>query len=169
MSYRVGEKVVYPNQGVGIVEQIGLSPLNGRAEKYYLIRILASGLKVTVPLPNADAVGLRRTIKTQEVTSVIRRLENGRLDIPRDWKTRFKQNCEKMRTGSLHDVADVIKSLLHMNQAKPLSFREKKMLDRARHLLISELAIAKRSSEDIIEASVREALGKQKLDLPDVN
>lgn len=169
MSYRVGEKVVYPNQGVGIVEQIGLSPLNGRAEKYYLIRILASGLKVTVPLPNADAVGLRRTIKTQEVTSVIRRLENGRLDIPRDWKTRFKQNCEKMRTGSLHDVADVIKSLLHMNQAKPLSFREKKMLDRARHLLISELAIAKRSSEDIIEAAVREALGKQKLDLPDVN
>ena len=169
MSFRVGEKVVYPNQGVGVVEQIGLSPMNGRAEKYYLIRILASGLKVTVPVPNADTVGLRRTIKTTDVSIVLRRLENGTMKIPRDWKTRFKQNCEKMRTGSLHDVADVIKSLLRMNQTKPLSFREKKMLDRARHLLVSELAVAKKSTEDTMESVVRKALSKNSLSLPEIN
>ena len=168
MSFKVGEKVVYPNQGVGVVEQIGLSPLNGKAEKYYLIRILASGLKVTVPVPNADSVGLRRTIKTTDVSSVLRRLENGKQKISRDWKTRFKLNCEKMRTGSLIDVADVIKILLKMNQDKPLSFREKKMLDRARHLLVSELAIVKNSSEETMEAAVRKSLGKQKLNLPEV-
>ena len=168
MSFKVGEKVVYPNQGVGVVEQIGLSPLNGKAEKYYLIRILASGLKVTVPVPNADTVGLRRTIRTTDVSSVLKRLENGKQKISRDWKTRFKLNCEKMRTGSLIDVADVIKILLKMNQDKPLSFREKKMLDRARHLLVSELAIVKNSSEETMEAAVRKSLGKQKLSLPEV-
>ena len=169
MAYKVGEKVVYPNQGVGVVEQIGLSPMNGKAEKYYLIRILASGLKVTVPVPNAETVGLRRTIKTTDVGSVLKRLENGKQVISRDWKTRFKQNCEKMRTGSLHDVADVIKILLRMNQDKPLSFREKKMLDRARHLLISELAVVKKSDELAMEMAVKKALGKQKLNLPELS
>ncbi len=169
MSFKVGEKVVYPNQGVGVVEQIGLSPLNGRAEKYYLIRILESGLKVTIPVPNADSVGLRRTIKTTEASQVLRRLENGKLKISKDWKTRFKQNCEKMRTGSLHDVADVIKVLLRMNQAKPLSFREKKMLDRARRLLVTELAVAKKATEDSMETAIQKALAKNKLSLPEIN
>ncbi len=168
MPFKVGEKVVYPNQGVGVVEQIGLSPMNGKAEKYYLIRILASGLKVTVPVPNADTVGLRRTIKTTDVGAVLKRLENGKQKISRDWKTRFKQNCEKMRTGSLHDVADVIKILLRMNQDKPLSFREKKMLDRARHLLVSELAVVKKADEIVMESQVKKALGKQKLNQPEL-
>ncbi len=168
MPYRVGEKVVYPNHGVGVIEHIGLSPLNGRAEKYYLIRILTNDLKVTIPCPNADNVGLRRTIKSADVANVLKRLQNGKIEAPRDWKTRFKLNCEKMRTGSLHDVADVMKSLLLMNQAKPLSFREKKMLDRARQLLISELALVKKVQEETILEIVRKALAKNKLTLPEI-
>src|SRR3972149_3006043 len=115
MSFKVGEKVVYPNHGVGIVEQITHNHLNGRADHFYLIRILSNNLRVTVPCLNADSVGLRRTIRPSEVSGVLKCLENGCDDCIRDWKSRFKQNSEKMRTGSLYEVATVFKSLVALS------------------------------------------------------
>ena len=167
MSFKVGEKVVYPNHGVGIIEQITHNNINGRSEQFYLVRIVANGLRVTVPCGNAEAVGLRRVIKPAEVPKVIGRLQNGQIDSYRDWKFRFKQNSEKMRNGSLYDVAEVLKSLLAVSQAKALSFREKKMLERARHLLVSELATARNVREMTVEESLQKALGKSKLRLPE--
>ena len=165
MDFRVGDKVVYPNHGVGIVENITHNHFNGRAEHFYSVRILSNGLRVTVPCLNADCVGLRRIIRPAEVPRVLHALKNGKNDSARDWKSRFKQNSEKMRTGSLYEVAAVLKSLVVLSQDKILSFREKKMLDRARQLLVAELAVARNVSETTVEQALEKALGK-KLKLP---
>jgi CarD family transcriptional regulator len=166
MDYKIGEKVVYPNHGVGIVEQINYGVLNGKTEKYYMIRILSSGLKVMVPHINADAVGLRAVIRSVETTKVLGFIENGKLNSHPDWKHRFKENSERMRTGSLLEVAVVLKSLVALSRTKPLSFREKKMLDRAKFLLISEMATARNASQENVETLLVKSLAKAKLEFP---
>jgi CarD family transcriptional regulator len=166
MDYKIGEKVVYPNHGVGIVEQINYGVLNGKTEKYYMIRILSSGLKVMVPHINADAVGLRPVIRSVETTKVLGFIETGKLNSHPDWKHRFKENSERMRTGSLLEVAVVLKSLVALSRTKPLSFREKKMLDRAKFLLISEMATARNASQENVETLLVKSLAKAKLEFP---
>ena len=110
MEFKVGERVVYPNHGVGVIEQISYGATSGRTEKYYLLRIQSSGLRVMVPQSNATSVGLRPLIRNQEASKVLVYLEKGTFNNHRDWKDRFKENSEKMRTGSLLEVATVLKS-----------------------------------------------------------
>lgn len=166
MSYKIGDKVVYPNHGVGVIEQISYGTLDGRTEKYYLLKIASSGLKVMVPHTNAETVGLRPVIRSLEANEVINFLEKGKYNSHNDWKHRFKENSERMRTGSLLEVAAVLKSLVALSGTKPLSFREKKMLERAKFLLVSELATVRRTSEDLMETNVVKALAKAKLQMP---
>jgi CarD family transcriptional regulator len=103
MDYKIGDKVVYPNHGVGLVEQISYGVLNGRTERYFMIRIVSSGLRVMVPQSNSEAVGLRAVIRSNDATKVLGFLEKGKLNSHHDWKHRFKENSERMRTGSLLD------------------------------------------------------------------
>ncbi|HLP99973.1 MAG TPA: CarD family transcriptional regulator [Candidatus Limnocylindria bacterium] len=166
MDYKIGEKVVYPNHGVGIIEQINFGVLNGRTEKYYMLRILSSGLKVMVPQSNAPAVGLRPVIRPVETGKVLGFLEKGKFNSHHDWKHRFKENSERMRTGSLIEVAAVLKSLVSLSRSKPLSFREKKMLERAKFLLVSELATARNTSSENMEGALVKSLAKAKLQMP---
>ncbi|MGH9448359.1 MAG: CarD family transcriptional regulator, partial [Terriglobia bacterium] len=97
MEFRVGDKVVYPNQGVGIVEQISSRNLTGRPETFYLLKISGKGLRVIVPMTNVASVGLRRVAKGREVGSVLEYLSTVNIGLQQDWKGRFKQNLEKMR------------------------------------------------------------------------
>lgn len=166
MEYKIGEKVVYPNHGVGIIEQISYGVLNGRTEKYFMLRIASSGLRVMVPQSNAEAVGLRPVIRSIEAGKVLNFLEKGKYNSHHDWKHRFKENSERMRTGALIEVAVVLKSLVALSRTKPLSFREKKMLDRAKFLLVSELATARNTSEASIEGALVKSLAKAKLQMP---
>jgi CarD family transcriptional regulator, regulator of rRNA transcription len=168
MDYKIGEKVVYPNHGVGIIEQINFGVLNGRTEKYYMLRILSSGLKVMVPQSNAPAVGLRPVIRPVETGKVLGFLEKGKFNSHHDWKHRFKENSERMRTGSLIEVAAVLKSLVALSRSKPLSFREKKMLERAKFLLVSELATARNTSSENMEGALVKSLAKAKLQMPEI-
>src|ERR1700681_599431 len=135
MGFQVGEKVVYPNQGVGIIEQISTRNLTGQPQMFYLLKLNASSLRVMVPMSNVGSVGLRRVAKHSEIGTILEFLQKGRSKCPQDWKGRFKENSEKMRSGSIQQVAEVFKTLLVLSQVKPLSFREKKMLDRAWQLL----------------------------------
>ena len=167
-SFHIGDKVVYPNQGVGVIEQIGSRTLGSALEKFYLLRIDGSSLRVMVPFHSVGAVGLRRVIRNGEVQKVLTYLTEFKCDNHTDWKCRFRENSDKMRTGSLMDVAAVLKSLLHLHQSKPLSYREKKMLDRARYLLVSELALARNGSEAEVETLITRALGKSRLKFPEV-
>ena len=166
MDYKIGDKVVYPNHGVGIIEQINFGVLNGRTEKYYMLKIYSSGLKVMVPATNAISVGLRPVIRNGETLKVLTFLEKGKPNSHHDWKHRFKENSERMRTGALIEVAAVLKSLVSLSRTKPLSFREKKMLERAKFLLVSELATARNTSAETMEDALVKSLAKARLQMP---
>ena len=139
MTFQVGDKVIYPNHGLGVVERIEDKTILGTTCGFYHLRILANETTVLVPLPNADGVGLRRAISDEEVERLFGLLSDGKIDDHQNWKGRFKDNSDKMRSGSIYDVADVLKSLTFLARSKSLSFREKRMLDRARFLIISEV------------------------------
>ncbi|HKW68157.1 MAG TPA: CarD family transcriptional regulator [Terriglobales bacterium] len=166
-AFHIGDKVVYPNHGVGIIEQISSRTIGATVEKFYLLKIKSSSLKVMVPFSNVNTVGLRRVVRNGEIQKILDFLNDGECNNNADWKYRFKENSERMRTGSLLDVAAVLKSLLVLNQTKPLSFREKKMLERARYLLISELSLAKNQDEEQVEQLLNKALSKSKLRFPE--
>jgi CarD family transcriptional regulator len=166
-DFRIGDRVVYPNHGVGIVEQIGSRTIGQQVEKYYILNIKASNLKVTIPFHSVSSVGLRRVVKNGEIQKILDYLSDGEGNSQADWKDRFKENSDRMRTGSLLEVATVLKSLLVLKQSKPLSFREKKMLERARYLLVSELALARNCEEPLVEALLSKALSKNNLRFPE--
>ncbi len=167
MDFKLGDKVVYPNHGVGIIEQISFNGAGIRPEKQYVLRIAATNLRVTVPQSNVTSVGLRPVIRSGEASKVLSFLEIGKFNSHHDWKYRFKENSERMRTGSLLEVAVVLKSLLSLSRTKPLSFREKKMLERAKHLLVTELATARNASHESIETTLNKALAKARLTFPE--
>lgn len=168
-NFHIGDKVVYPNHGVGIIEQISSRTMGATVEQFYLLKIQSSSLKVMVPFHNVGMVGLRRVVRNGEIQKIVDFLTDAECDSNTDWKYRFKENSERMRTGSLLEVAAVLKGLLVLNQAKSLSFREKKMLERARYLLVSEMAMAKNCDESQIEELLSKALAKSKLRLPEVS
>jgi CarD family transcriptional regulator len=168
-GFHIGDKVVYPNHGVGVIEQISSRTIGASVEKFYLLKIKASSLKVMVPFHNVNSVGLRRVVRNGEIQKIIDFLTDGECLNNADWKYRFKENSERMRTGSLLEVAGVLKGLLMLNQSKPLSFREKKMLERARYLLVSELAMAKNCEERVIEELLSKALSKHRLRFPEAS
>ena len=168
ISLKIGDRVVYPNHGVGIVEQI-ISRSNGDfVEKFYMLKIAASSLRVSIPSHSVGNVGLRPVVKNGQINKILEFLATGKCNTHPDWKERYKENCDKMRTGTLIEVAEVMKALLILNQDKPLSFREKKMLERAKYLLVSELALAKNVTEGDSEELISKHLLKNKLRFPDL-
>jgi CarD family transcriptional regulator len=169
LSFLVGDKVVYPNHGVGIIEQISSRTIGASIQKCYWLKIKASSLRVMVPFDSVNLVGLRKVVRNGEIQKIVDFLSDGKCESNADWKDRFKENSDKMRTGSLMEVAGVLKSLLVLGQAKPLSFREKKMLERARYLLVSELAMAKSCEEVEVEELLGRALSKCKLRFPEAS
>lgn len=168
-NFHIGDKVVYPNHGVGVIEQISSRTIGQTVEKFYLLKIKASSLKVMVPFHSVGAVGLRRVVRNGEIQKIVDFLEDGECDNNADWKYRFKENSDRMRTGSLLEVAAVLKGLLLLNQSKPLSFRERKMLERARYLLVSELAMARNCEEVHVEELLTKALAKSGLRFPEAS
>ena len=168
MTFEIGDKVVYPNQGVGTIENISSRSFGTQFEKFYLLRLVYSSMTVMVPFSNVDTIGLRKVTRNAEITRVLAFLSSGSCRFHSDWKSRFKENSEKMLSGSLLSVAEVLKGLLLLQIEKPLSFREKKMLDRARHMLVTELTMARRMPESEAVAVLQKALGKANLVLPPV-
>lgn len=168
MTFMIGDKVVYPNQGVATIENISTRSFGASFEKFYLLRLIYNSMTVMVPFSNAGNIGLRKVTSNNDVIRVLTFLSSGRCASSNDWKCRFKENADKMQNGGLLQVAEVLKSLLVLQADKPLSFREKKMLDRARHLLVSEVSIARRVKECEAECLLEKSLSKAGLGLPAV-
>jgi CarD family transcriptional regulator len=160
VEFQVGEKVIYPNHGIGVVESIQTRPVGGGQVSLYELRILANDSRVWVPQDNADGVGLRPVIRPSDVRKIFNLLGDGKVEQLSNWKGRFKENSDKMRTGSLYEVAVVLKGLTYLSRKKALSFREKRMLERAKFLLVSEIAEAESKSRGAIEEKVDKALEK---------
>src|SRR5687767_13013607 len=158
VTFEVGDKVIYPNHGLGIVERIEDKTILGTTCGFYHLRIVANETTVLVPVSNVDGVGLRRAISDDEVERLFGLLGDGKIDNHQNWKGRFKDNSDKMRSGSIYDVADVLKSLTFLAKSKSLSFREKRMLDRAKFLIISEVSEVMRTTAAAIEERVNAQL-----------
>ena len=160
LGFKIGEKLVYPNHGVTVVEQIGGSPIMGADDTYYHLRMLGNNSRLMVPTQNTDRVGLRRLYQQKEIKSLFSLLEQRVPKAHTDWKGRYRENLEKMKTGRLEDVAEVLKNLNEVSKKKSLSFREKKMYDRAKYLLVSEVAIVKGIPEAEAEKLIAKSLEK---------
>ncbi len=167
MTFQVGEKVVYPNHGVATIENISSRAFAGHYERFYLLRLTYNSLTVLVPFSHVEDLGLRKVTRNGEIARVISFLSEGVCTRHTDWKDRFRENSEKMKDGSLLAVAEVMKSLLILQSRKPLSFREKKMLDRARHMLIMEFSTSRGLDETEAMDMLEKALNKANLHLPE--
>ena len=138
MAFEIGDKVIYPNHGLGVVERIETKTIMGTTCGFYQLR-MANETTVFVPVDNVDGVGLRRAISDAEVERLFNLLGDGKIESHQNWKGRFKDNSDRMRTGSIYDVVEVLKGLTFLSKSKSLSFREKRMLDRAKFLVVSEI------------------------------
>src|SRR3954469_9632565 len=160
VTFQVGDKVIYPNHGLGIVERVEEKTILGTTCGFFHLRIVANDTTVLVPVANVDNVGLRKAITDEEVERLFGLLSDGKIDNHQNWKGRFKDNSDKMRTGSIYDMADVLKNLTFLSKSKSLSFREKRMLDRAKALIISEISEVIREKALAVEERVDQALEK---------
>ena len=158
MGFKVGQKVVYPNHGIGTIEQIEQKQIGASLLPFYTLRLAATNSVVLVPVSNADEVGLRSPISTGECEMLVKHLSDDFTGAASDWKDRFKEFTEKMRSGDIFEVAQVLKNLTFLSHSKSLSFREQRMLERARYLVISELAAVCRQPECNVTQRVEQAL-----------
>jgi len=151
---------VYPNHGVGVIEQVANRSIGDVESRFYCLRIISTDSTVMVPVDNTTAVGLRKVLSRRQMTQVMKVLKEQEVTTYDDWKGRFQANSEKMRSGDIRAVAEVLKSLTALNEVKPLSYRERRMLDRARFLLISELAEAAGKESEEMETKIDTALSE---------
>jgi len=154
-AFSVGDKAVYPVHGVAEVLALEQRDIGGSQIPVYILRIIDTGMKIMVPTINAGSVGLRDLISSKQVKEVISILKSR--DIPRDtqtWNRRYREYMEKIKTGSVFEIAEVMRDLCVLRTTKELSFGERKMLDTARGLLTKELALAKGVGEDKIAAEI---------------
>jgi CarD family transcriptional regulator len=162
VGFKVGEKIVYPNHGVSVVEKIGegfaTEPVAPRS--FYHLRLLSNNSRVMVPVGNTGLIGLRRLTQRKDITGLMKTLGDGRFSATGDWKGRYKQNLDKMKSGELHAIADVLKTLNYISSRKTLSFREKKMYERAKYLIVSEIAVINNLDEKEVERQVDKALAR---------
>jgi CarD family transcriptional regulator len=150
--YKVGDKVVYPHHGAGTVVKKEQRDVLGQKREYLTIQILHNDMTVNVPCENAEKVGLRKVIDEEMVEVVLKALTGGGTQMPKNWNRRFKHNRDKMKTGDILELAEVVRNLSLRDQEKGLSTGEKQMFVKAKKILASELMYAKGMDED--EASV---------------
>ena len=146
--YKVGDKVVYPHHGAGTVVKKETREVLGEKREYLTIKILHNDMTVNVPADNADRVGLRKVIDEQMVSKVLKALTGSGTTMPKNWNRRFKHNRDKMKTGDIFELAEVVKNLSLRDHEKGLSTGEKQMFVKAKKILASELMYAKEMDED---------------------
>ena len=159
MRFKVGDKVVYPSQGVSVVEEISSEVLAGSEMECYHLRLVGSDSKVMVPVDNSERVGLRPLSEKKQVKKVMRRLKAATGENAEDWKDRYRANLDRIKTGDLEEIVDVLLCLAEVAGRKTLSFRERKMYDHARQLLVNEVAEVESREVDKVEQQVEDALG----------
>jgi CarD family transcriptional regulator len=153
--FRIGDKAVYPAHGVAEILGIESREISGAKQQFYILKILDSGMKIMVPVNNVDAVGLRGLISSTEADEVYQILRSKEIAVDgQTWNRRHREYMEKIKTGSVFEVAEVLRDLSLLRTDKDLSFGERKVLDTARTLLVKELALAKRRKERDIEKEI---------------
>ena len=151
-TFRVGDLAVYPAHGVAQIVGIETREISGNKQTFYILRILENGMRIMVPMKNAGAVGLRAIVGKEEIKEVYDILRSKEVSVDgQTWNRRYREYMEKIKTGSVFEIAEVLRDLQRLKGDKELSFGERKMLDTARTLLIKEIAVATKSKEGKIE------------------
>lgn len=157
LPFKVGDMAVYPAHGVGEVKSIESREISGSRQLFYVLQILDNGMKIMVPTTNVNAVGLREIISEEEVKAVYDILKERDVVIDNQtWNRRYREYMDKIKTGSVYEIAEVYRDLSLLKSEKELSFGERKMLDTAKNLLIKELAFAEDRDEEDIEDELDE-------------
>ena len=150
--FKVGDLAVYPAHGVGVIERVESREVSGSSQDFYVMRILENDMIIMIPIKNVNSVGLREIIGRKEVPKLYSILRKRDVMIENQtWNRRYREYMEKIKTGSVYEVAEVYRDLLMLKSEKDLSFGERKMLDTARALLVKEISLAKKVAEAQIE------------------
>lgn len=153
--FKMGQLAVYPAHGVGIIESVEERQIGGANQKFYILRVMENDMIIMIPVDNAESVGLRPVIAAKDVRDVYAILRERDVVIENQtWNRRYRDYMKKIKTGSVFEVAEVLRDLFLLRLDKDLSFGERKMLDTARSLLVKEISIAKKSSEETVTAEV---------------
>ena len=148
--FKVGDKIVYPMHGAGVIDSIEEKEILGEKQSYYILK-MPGEVKVMVPISKASDIGVRSVIDKAEAGKVLEVLEANETEMSNNWNKRYKENMEKMKSGSIYEVADVVRNLSYKQKEKGLSTGEKKMLNNAKQILVSELVLAEHASENEVE------------------
>ncbi len=156
--FNVGDRIVYPMHGAGVIVGIEQRNVSGTPEDYYIIKLTSGEMRVMIPVCNKDRVGLREIISKDEVNKVLEVLRNKDMEMSANWNRRYRANLEKIKSGSIYDVAEVVSGLSLRDREKGLSTGERKMLENAKHILYSELALVKDLDEEQVQLLVEGCL-----------
>ena len=155
--YKIGDKVVYPMHGAGIIESIEEKEVLGEKRQYYILRLPVGDMKVMIPITNCNEVGLREVIDGDGVRRVMGILQQQSSMMSANWNRRYRANLEKIKSGDVFEVAEVVRNLINRDREKGLSSGERKMLENARQILISELVLATEMAEDKAQSLIDSA------------
>ncbi len=147
--FKIGDKAVYPAHGVGVIEDIKCKVISGNKRTFYCLRILDKDMTIMIPTDNAQTVGLREIIDKKEIPKIFRILSERNIEVDcQTWNRRYREYMEKIKSGSVYEVAEVLRDLIRLRCGKDLSFGERQMLDLAQNLLVKELSIAQNMAEE---------------------
>ena len=154
--FDIGDKAVYPGHGVGVIEAIESKAISGREQLFFILRIFDNGMTIMIPTENIDVVGLRGVIPSMEIPRVFQILKERRVSLDtQTWNRRYREYMEKINTGSIFSIAEVLRDLQVLKMEKDLSFGERKILDTAENLLVKELAVARDVEESDMLMEIR--------------
>ena len=158
--FEIGDKAVYPGHGVGVIEAIETKQILGKKEIFYILRILDNGMTIMIPRDNVEAVKLRGVIRKIDVAKVIQILKDRDVTIDtQTWNRRYREYMEKINTGSIYEIAEVLRDLHLLRAEKELSFGERKIMDTAKNLLVKEFAIARDRKESDVLREIKTIFG----------
>ncbi len=156
--FSVGDKIVYPMHGAGVIESIEEKEILGQKQDYYVMKMPVGDMKVMIPTQNVKEVGIREIIGSCDVDKVYQILQDQSVNVTNNWNQRYRENMLKIKSGNIYEVADVVRILMKRDREKGLSTGERKMLNSARQILVSELVLAEDTSQTEVETVINDFL-----------
>lgn len=156
--FNVGDKIVYPMHGAGVIESIEEREILGNKQNYYVMKMPVGDMKVMIPTLNVEGIGIREIIDSCEVDKVYEILQDQSVNVTNNWNKRYRENMTKIKSGNIYEVADVVRILMIREREKGLSTGERKMLNSARQIMVSELVLAEGTNPSEIETAINDFL-----------
>ena len=156
--YQIGDKVVHPMHGAGVIDSIVRKKVAGKVQDYYLLKLSTGSMMVMIPTEHSDEIGVRPVVSGQEATHILSEMEDIQVDMTSNWNQRYRENMLRIKSGNLLEVAKVVKGLMYRETQKGLSTGERKMLHSAKQILISELVLSTSQSYEDVEHELDTAL-----------